>query len=142
MSYSENFPWQKKLEPLVQALLKNEKKDAPVNIILCDNSKLRELNFKYRGLNRVTDVLSFVWNEPCLLGEIYIAKGQVKKQALIYGNTYYEELKRVLIHGLLHLCGYNHHGKNERKVMRERELEYQATRPASVNRARIFALCR
>jgi probable rRNA maturation factor len=124
MKFSENFPWQCRFKPLAQALLKKEKKNAFVNIILCDNSKQRELNCKYRGLNRVTDVLSFEWNEPWLLGEIYIAEEQVKRQAPLYGCTYYMELKRILIHGLLHLCGYCHNSKAERKIMREMEKFY------------------
>ena len=102
--------------------MKKEGKNVPVNVILCDDLAQRELNRKYRKLDRVTDVLSFVWNEPALLGEIYIAEGQVKRQAPAYGNTYYRELRRVLSHGLLHLCGYDHHGKAQRKVMREKEL--------------------
>jgi len=105
--------------------LKKEKKNALVNIILCDDAAQRELNRNFRKLDHVTDVLSFVWDEPVLLGEIYIAEGQVKKQAPLYGNTYYGELKRVLVHGLLHLCGYDHNTKTERKIMRERERFYQ-----------------
>ncbi|MDR3001097.1 MAG: rRNA maturation RNase YbeY [Fibromonadaceae bacterium] len=120
---TKKFPWQKRFKPVAEALLKKEKKNAYVNIILCNDVKLRELNKKYRKQDRVTDVLSFVWNSE-LLGEIYIAKGQVQKQAPIYGNTYYKELKRVLIHGLLHLCGYDHRNKNERKIMREQEAAY------------------
>jgi len=118
---NKKFPWQGRLKPLAEALLKKEKKNAPVNIILCDSARQRELNKTYRNLDHVTDVLSFVWDEPAFLGEIYIAEEQVKKQAPLYGNTYYKELKRVLIHGLLHLCGYDHHGKAERKIMREKE---------------------
>jgi len=120
----KKFPWQRRFEPMVKALLRLEKKDAFVNIILCNDAAQRELNKNWRKLDKVTDVLSFVWNEPALLGEIYIAEGQVKKQAPMYGNTYYKELKRVLVHGLLHLCGYDHHGKAERKVMRQKEIFY------------------
>jgi probable rRNA maturation factor len=119
----KKFPWQRAFKPLAQAILKKK----CVNIILCADAEQRELNRKYRKLDKVTDVLSFAWNEPALLGEIYIAQGQVKKQAPLYGNTYCEELKRVLVHGLLHLCGYSHHRKSERKIMRERE-EYYCTR--------------
>jgi len=115
----KKFPWQHILEPLVQDILE---KCAPVNVILCTDAEQRELNRKYRKLDKVTDVLSFVWNEPHLLGEIYIAENQVKKQAPFYGNTYYKELKRVLVHGVLHLCGYDHHTKSQRKIMREKEL--------------------
>lgn len=112
------------LEPLAEALLRTEKKKASVNVILCDNATQRELNRKYRKLDCVTDVLSFALNEPGLLGEIYIAEEHVKKQAPAYGNSYYKELKRVLVHGLLHLCGYNHRTASERKAMREREMFY------------------
>jgi len=104
--------------------LRKEKKKAPVSVILCGIAKQRELNRKYRNLDKTTDVLSFAWNEPALLGEIYIAEEQVKKQAPIYGNTYYKELKRVLVHGLLHLCGYGHYKASERKIMREKEKIY------------------
>jgi probable rRNA maturation factor len=122
---NKKFPWQKRLRLMAEALLKKEKKNTLVNVILCDNAKQRELNHSFRKLDKVTDVLSFAWNEPALLGEIYIAQGQVKKQAPLYGNTYYKELKRVLIHGLLHLCGYDHGSRTERKVMREKERFYR-----------------
>jgi len=120
----KEFPWQKRFKLLAKALLKKEKKNTAVNVILCGDIEQRKLNRNYRNLDRVTDVLSFVWNEPVLLGEIYIAEGQVKRQAPVYGNTYYMELKWVLVHGLLHLCGYNHHSKAERKIMREKERFY------------------
>ena len=120
----KKFPWQRKFKLLAEALLKSEKKKASVNLVLCSDAMQRELNKNWRKLDRVTDVLSFVWNEPALLGEIYIAEEQVKRQAPMYGNTYYKELKRVLVHGLLHLCGYGHHGKAERKVMRQKEIFY------------------
>jgi len=124
-SATKKFPWQKRFRLLAEALLKKEKKNTSANVILCDNVKQRELNRDFRKLNHVTDVLSFVWNEPDFLGEIYIAEGQVKKQAVVYGNTYYRELKRVLVHGLLHLCGYDHQNKAERKIMREKERFYE-----------------
>jgi len=121
---NKRFPWQKRLKPVAEALLKKEKKNKAVNIILCSDAKQRELNRDFRKLDKVTDVLSFIWDESDLLGEIYIAEGQVKKQAPLYGNTYYGELRRVLVHGLLHLCGYDHNSKTERKVMREKEIFY------------------
>jgi len=121
---SKSFPWQKRLKLVAEALLKKEKKNKAVNVILCSDAKQRELNRDFRKLDHVTDVLSFIWDEPALLGEIYIAEGQVKKQAPLYGNTYYGELRRVLVHGLLHLCGYDHNNKKERKIMRDKESLY------------------
>jgi probable rRNA maturation factor len=130
----KKFPWLLHLEPVAKALLKREKKSAFVNVILCDDFKQRELNRNYRKLDRVTDVLSFVWDEPDFLGEIYIAECQIKRQAPLYGNSYYKELKRVLVHGLLHLCGYDHHSKAERKIMREKEYFYLSSNRATSRR--------
>jgi probable rRNA maturation factor len=118
---NKKFPWQKRLKPVAEALLKSEGAKAAANVILCPDATQRELNRMYRKLDHTTDVLSFVWSEPSFLGEIYIAEGQVKRQAPAYGNTYYTELKRVLVHGLLHLCGYDHKNKAMRKIMREKE---------------------
>ena len=85
---------------------------------------VREMNRDYRGLDKVTDVLSYEWHEEDFLGEIYIARDQVKRQAPEYGNTFYAELKRVIVHGLLHLSGYDHIKAADRKVMRKRECEF------------------
>lgn len=120
----ETFPWQKRLEALGKRLLQEENCLSNVNVVLCSDKTVRELNRDYRHLDKVTDVLSFEWHEPYLLGEIYIAKEQVKRQAPQYGNTFYDELKRVFVHGLFHLCGYDHIKPKDRVKMRRRECEF------------------
>lgn len=120
----ETFPWQKRLEALGKRLLQEENSLSNVNVVLCSDKTVRELNRDYRHLDKVTDVLSFEWHEPYLLGEIYIAKEQVKRQAPQYGNTFYDELKRVFVHGLFHLCGYDHIKPKDRVKMRRRECEF------------------
>ena len=120
----ETFPWQKRLEALGKRLLQEENCLSNVNVVLCSDKTVRELNRDYRHLDKVTDVLSFEWHEPYLLGEIYIAKEQVKRQAPQYGNTFYDELKRVCVHGLFHLCGYDHIKPKDRVKMRRRECEF------------------
>ena len=120
----ESFPWQKRLEALGKRLLQEENCLSNVNVVLCSDKTVRELNRDYRHLDKVTDVLSFEWHEPYLLGEIYIAKEQVKRQAPQYGNTFYDELKRVFVHGLFHLCGYDHIKPKDRVKMRRRECEF------------------
>lgn len=117
------FPWKDKLEPLARRVLLEENHPENVNIVIGSDKMVRELNRDYRNLDKVTDVLSFEWHEDYLLGEIYIARDQVKRQAPHYGNTFYAELKRVIVHGLLHLSGYDHHTVPERVVMRRRERE-------------------
>ncbi len=117
----EEFPWKARLEPLARKVLIEEGHPENVNIVMCSDQMVRELNHQYRKLDKVTDVLSFEWHEDYLLGEIYIAHDQVKRQAPKFGNTFYMELKRMIVHGLLHLSGYDHHTVPERVVMRRRE---------------------
>ena len=120
----EVFPWKAKFETMARKLLREEGKEKNVNIVLCTDVFVREMNRDYRGLDKVTDVLSYEWHEEDFLGEIYIARDQVKRQAPEYGNTFYAELKRVIVHGLLHLSGYDHIKAADRKVMRKRECEF------------------
>ncbi len=119
----EPFPWRARLEPLARKILVEEGHPENVNIVICSDRMVRELNAAYRNLDKVTDVLSFEWHEDYLLGEIYIARDQVRRQAPKFGNSFYTELKRMIVHGLLHLSGYDHHTASERSVMRRRERE-------------------
>lgn len=119
----ESFPWKARFEPLARKILLEEGHPENVNIVICSDETVRKLNHDYRKLDKVTDVLSFEWHEDYLLGEIYIARDQVKRQAPKFGNSFYQELKRMIVHGLLHLSGYDHHKAAERTVMRRRESE-------------------
>lgn len=93
---------------------------------------MRELNLQYRGIDKPTDVLSFpqidqfrgveFCNQPISLGDIIIDLHQAKRQAEDYGSGFYEELKRLLIHGLLHLLGYDHE-KNRYQALKMRRME-------------------
>lgn len=130
----EAFPYKDKFEKMARKLLAEEGKEKDVNIVLCTDEFVREMNNNYRGLDKVTDVLSFEWHaefpgEPEMLGEIYIAREQVKRQAPEYGNTFFAEMKRVIVHGLLHLSGYDHIKAADRKVMRGRECEFLGLDP-------------
>lgn len=95
-----------------------------VNLVFCSNEHVRELNRRFRKLDKVTDVLSFVYSEPDVFGEVYIATLQAKSQAPRWKNTFYQELRRLVVHGSLHLAGYDHMESGERKRMRAREEAY------------------
>ncbi len=97
---------------------------------------MRELNRQYRGIDRTTDVLSFplydslkdiIWAQglaPLLLGDIVINLPKVMSQASEHGMTFKEELRWLLIHGLLHLIGYDHErSRYHEKKMRIKEME-------------------
>ncbi len=115
------IPRPKDLGLLAEKVLASEGLSGKVNLIFCENDYVRELNFRFRNLNKVTDVLSFLYEEEGILGEIYIATLQAKAQAPRWKNTFYNELKRLIVHGSLHLAGYDHMNSPDRKRMRARE---------------------
>jgi probable rRNA maturation factor len=118
------IPDSPKLKSLANQVVRGEKLTRPIELIFAGNALVRQLNRDHRKLDKVTDVLSFVYDEADLLGEIYIAVPQVKSQAPRWKNSFKNELRRVVVHGLLHLAGYDHHTPGERKIMREREEFY------------------
>ncbi|MEE9543417.1 MAG: rRNA maturation RNase YbeY, partial [Thermodesulfobacteriota bacterium] len=79
-----------------------------VSILLTDDEGIRELNEMYRDMDRPTDVLSFPLNDSYMLGDIVISLERVSVQAKDYSVSFDEELTRLLMHGLLHLLGYDH----------------------------------
>lgn len=110
-----------KLQSLADKVFRSEGLSGQLNIIFCSNEKVRSLNKEYRGLDRVTDVLSFSWDEPGFIGEVYIANPQAKYQAPRWNNSYFNELRRLVVHGILHLCGYDHQKFKDRVLMRKKE---------------------
>jgi len=94
-----------------------------LSIALVGQGRIRELNRRYGGKNRPTDVLAFS-NRNMGLGEIIICLKEVKKNAKKYGFTFKKELTRILIHGLLHLLDYSHEKKVEIKKMEKKENYY------------------
>ncbi|MFA7653975.1 MAG: rRNA maturation RNase YbeY [Candidatus Magasanikbacteria bacterium] len=101
----------------VRRLSRWEKKilgEVEINIV--GDEVIQILNKEYRGQDRVTDVLSFAWQEDKkisskLLGQIFICYPQIKRQAKDYKVSVESEFYRMLIHGLLHLIGYDHQNK-------------------------------
>lgn len=92
-----------------------------VNLVFCENAYIRELNRRFRKLDKVTDVLSFIYDEEDVFGEIYIATAKAQKQAPRWKNSFFDELRRLVVHGALHLAGHDHHVARERTLMRDRE---------------------
>ncbi len=98
--------------------------DAVFSIIFVDEEKIQDINREYRGLDRVTDVISFAFEDSSdvsydfrFLGDIYICIPRMKEQALEYGHSEKRELSFLVVHGLLHLLGYDHQTEKEEKEM-------------------------
>jgi probable rRNA maturation factor len=83
-----------------------------VSVLLCDDARITELNARYRGLKKPTDVLSFPDTEgraaEPVAGDIAISLEALRRNAAEYGESENEEMKRLLVHGLLHLAGMDH----------------------------------
>lgn len=79
-----------------------------VTIAVVADSRVRQLNRRYRRTDRSTDVLAFPSGEPGSLGDIVIAAGVARRQARMAGHSLQAELRVLALHGLLHLLGYDH----------------------------------
>lgn len=89
---------------------------------LVSDSRVRQLNARYRGRNAATDVLSFTDDEPGFLGEVVIASGVAGRQARRAAHSVQVELRVLALHGLLHLLGYDHEQDDGRMARVERRL--------------------
>ena len=118
------FP-KKNAAALAAGILKSERRKLPVNIIFSDDITLADLNSRFRKKNRPTDVLSFPADPDMgILGDIYISVNTAKRQAREYDWSLRDEILRLVCHGVLHLCGYDHHKRVDTVVMRAKEDKY------------------
>lgn len=114
------------LKRVALKFLKNEDKE--VSIVLVDEKKIRELNKKFRKENKFTDVLAFPLGGEFistrdLLGEVIISVEIAEKQAKERNHSLREELVLLLIHGILHLRGYDDKEEEKKKLMKKKERE-------------------
>jgi rRNA maturation RNase YbeY len=96
-----------------------------IQYIFCDDAYLHKINLEFLKHDSYTDIITFdycVGDE--LISDIYISTERIEENAKIYEVSFKEELKRVMIHGLLHLCGYKDKTEDEAKQMREKENFY------------------
>ena len=114
------------LKKISLKILDEEKyKNKNLSIALVGEQRIKRINKKYRGKNRATDVLAFPLKSSECLGEIIICLREVKKNARKLQISFQEELIRVLIHGILHLLGYNHENNElEAQKMKVKEQYY------------------
>lgn len=108
--------------------------DAELSLVLCDDAFIHPLNRDYRGKDRPTDVLSFPQREgdhadidDPLLGDVVISVETAARQAIEHGHSLDRELAVLLVHGILHLLGYDHIDDDEAEVMETEERRVLAT---------------
>ncbi len=100
------------------------KNEGEINYIFCDDDYLIELNRQYLDHDTLTDIISFDYSEGNILhGDIFVSIERVRDNAQDFGVSFDEELKRVLVHGVLHYCGYKDKSEEDEQLMRQKEEE-------------------
>lgn len=116
-----------KLREWINTVVKNENNFiAELQFIFCTDDKLLEINRQYLNHDTLTDIITFNYNDEFegIAGDIFISYDRVKENACIYKVTIQEELHRVIVHGVLHLLGYNDETALEEQTIRAKENYY------------------
>lgn len=109
---------------LSNVILSENKKEGEINYIFCDDEYLHKINVEYLQHDTLTDIISFdysVGNE--LNGDIFVSIERVEDNAKDFNVSFDDELRRVLVHGVLHYCGYKDKSEKDEALMRQKEEE-------------------
>ncbi len=118
----------RKIRAWITHTIQQEKLTAgDISIIFCNDKYLHKVNLDYLNHDTLTDIITFDYSAQELIsGDLFISYERVKKNALIFKQTAEKELRRVMIHGILHLCGYGDKTEAQKKEMRKNEDKYLA----------------
>ena len=110
----------------IEDVIKKEKKTVgDITYIFCDDDYLLERNKEFLNHNTLTDIITFNYCiDNNISSDIMISIDRVKENSTTFENSFNEELKRVMIHGILHLIGYNDKSDKEKELMKEKENFY------------------
>ncbi len=117
------------MEKIIDKTLETEKvKNAVFSVVFVDEDKIKSINNDYRGIFKVTDVISFAFEDNGKLnidirnlGDIFICIPKMIEQAKEYGHSETREICFLCVHGILHLLGYDHMNEIEEKIMIEKQ---------------------
>jgi rRNA maturation RNase YbeY len=112
-----------KLKQWIKTVTEKEKhKLGTINYIFCTDDELLEINLKHLNHNTLTDIITFDYCQgDLIMGDLFISKDRVIDNAQTNGVSFEIELNRVIVHGVLHLCGYKDKSVDEEKLMRSKE---------------------
>ena len=116
---------------IIQSIQQEDKVTGMINFVFCSDKYLHELNIKYLEKDTYTDIITFDMtdNEDVIMGDIYISIERAKENARKYRQPYLKEIRRLMIHGVLHLIGYSDKDRNHKKLMTEKEDYYLSLHP-------------
>ena len=100
-------------------------REGDINYIFCSDDDLHKINVKFLDHDTLTDIISFDYSVGKELhGDIYISIDRVKDNATDFGVAFNDELSRVMVHGILHYCGYKDKTESQKRTMRSKEEHY------------------
>jgi len=110
----------------IKQLINEEKKETgDISVIFCSDRYLLEMNKKHLNHDYFTDIITFNYVEDDVIsGDLFISSDRIRENAGKFNVTFHEELYRVILHGILHLVGYNDKTSEEKKVMKDKENYY------------------
>ena len=101
------------------------KKLGDLSIIFCSDNYILDVNMKYLQHDYFTDIITFDYCESNIVsGDLFISVDSVRENSILYGTEFEDELDRVMVHGVLHLLGYDDHSDTDVALMREKENYY------------------
>jgi rRNA maturation RNase YbeY len=110
----------------LEAIANKENKEIDmINYIFCSDEYLHQINVQYLGHDTLTDIITFPYSEEenTIEGDIFISIDRVKENSAAYNVSFEEELKRIMAHGILHMCGYMDKKDDEKELMSKKENE-------------------
>lgn len=114
--------WEKVGRWIVEVARRHGRRAGAITYIFCDDARILEVNKEFLNHDYFTDIITFDDTTGRLIrGDIFISLDTVASNAETVGTTYDDELMRVIIHGILHLCGINDKGPGEREIMEAHE---------------------
>ena len=131
----QNGQWNEAHKKIIESVLQTAMKivsptmkNAEISVLLCDDETIKEINQKWRGKNKATNVLSFPQNDdidmedkPNCLGDIILAFGIIMQEATDKGLEISNHIQHLSVHGFLHLFGYDHEKDDEAEIMEAME---------------------
>lgn len=115
---------------LKDLILQEHASPGQINIVFTSDSNVLELNKKYLSRNYLTDIITFDYTEnQVVAGDLFISITRVKENSERFDVTFHMELKRVIVHGIMHLLGYGDRNEKEKSLMRKMEDRYLVNSP-------------
>ena len=127
-NYETNFKLQNKnkISSWISSVINSEKhKEGEINYVFCNDDYLHKLNVEFLKHDTLTDIISFDYSLGKILhGDVFISVERAEDNAKDFGFTFQEEIHRLIVHGVLHYCGFNDKTEEDTKLMRDKENFY------------------